>query len=186
MLVRSFLVLAMIVINGGLHLDGIADTFDAIASRAGRDKKLAIMKDSTGRRLTTGLFEEFGGTFAKLSDWKKQYLKIADYTEYETCHQLLGDWEHWQILRQSKLLASHMDTWRRAVEVSMRSSAIRRMVTHSKGGAGAVTAARYLADAGFLLEQRTKKEDKEIKREASTRARQDAERLGLTVINGGS
>jgi len=46
-LTSGFLVLAMIVINGGLHLDGIADTFDAIASRAGREKKLAIMKDST-------------------------------------------------------------------------------------------------------------------------------------------
>ncbi len=46
-LTSGLLVLAMIIMNGGLHLDGIADTFDAIASRAGREKKLAIMKDST-------------------------------------------------------------------------------------------------------------------------------------------
>lgn len=39
-------VLVMITINGGLHLDGLADTFDALASRKNRERKLAIMKDS--------------------------------------------------------------------------------------------------------------------------------------------
>ena len=38
--------LMMIIINGGLHLDGLADTFDAIASRKDREKKLAVMKES--------------------------------------------------------------------------------------------------------------------------------------------
>ena len=42
----GFLVLALVVLNGGLHLDGLADTFDAIASRASRKEKLAVMKDS--------------------------------------------------------------------------------------------------------------------------------------------
>lgn len=41
------LVVVMAIINGCLHLDGLADTFDAIASRGNREKKLAIMKDST-------------------------------------------------------------------------------------------------------------------------------------------
>ncbi len=40
------LVLVMVLINGGLHLDGLADTFDAIASRGDKEMKLAIMKDS--------------------------------------------------------------------------------------------------------------------------------------------
>jgi adenosylcobinamide-GDP ribazoletransferase len=42
----GFVLLLMIIINGGLHLDGLADTFDAIASRKDKEKKLAIMKDS--------------------------------------------------------------------------------------------------------------------------------------------
>lgn len=44
---NGLLVLAMIIMNGGLHLDGLADTFDAIALRGDRDRKLAVMKDST-------------------------------------------------------------------------------------------------------------------------------------------
>ena len=46
-LTNGLLVLTMIIINGGLHLDGLADTFDAIALRGDRDRKLAVMKDST-------------------------------------------------------------------------------------------------------------------------------------------
>jgi len=46
-LTSGLLILLIVIINGGLHLDGLADTFDAIASRGTKDKKLAIMKDST-------------------------------------------------------------------------------------------------------------------------------------------
>lgn len=42
----GLILLLMIIINGGLHLDGLADTFDAIASRTVKEKKLAVMKDS--------------------------------------------------------------------------------------------------------------------------------------------
>jgi len=45
--VSALLVLVMTILNGGLHLDGLADTFDAIAARGNKDRKLAIMKDSS-------------------------------------------------------------------------------------------------------------------------------------------
>jgi adenosylcobinamide-GDP ribazoletransferase len=38
--------LVLVLSNGGFHLDGLADTFDAIASRGSRERKLAIMKES--------------------------------------------------------------------------------------------------------------------------------------------
>ena len=44
--VSALLVLVMTILNGGLHLDGLADTFDAVAARGDKDRKLAIMKDS--------------------------------------------------------------------------------------------------------------------------------------------
>jgi len=43
----GLLLFAMVLINGVLHLDGLADTFDAIASRGDAERKLSIMKDST-------------------------------------------------------------------------------------------------------------------------------------------
>jgi adenosylcobinamide-GDP ribazoletransferase len=40
------LVVLLILITGGLHLDGLADTFDALGSRKDRDGMLAVMRDS--------------------------------------------------------------------------------------------------------------------------------------------
>jgi adenosylcobinamide-GDP ribazoletransferase len=42
-----FIILLLVITNGLLHLDGLADTCDAIASRGDREKKLSIMKDAT-------------------------------------------------------------------------------------------------------------------------------------------
>jgi len=39
------LILFSILLNAGLHLDGLSDTFDAIASHEDRQRKLEIMKD---------------------------------------------------------------------------------------------------------------------------------------------
>lgn len=46
-LTNGLVILAALISNGGLHLDGLADTFDAVASRKDRARKLEIMKDSS-------------------------------------------------------------------------------------------------------------------------------------------
>jgi adenosylcobinamide-GDP ribazoletransferase len=46
-LTNGFLIMVLVITNGGFHLDGLADTFDAIAAGGDREKKLAVMKDST-------------------------------------------------------------------------------------------------------------------------------------------
>jgi adenosylcobinamide-GDP ribazoletransferase len=46
-LANGLLILVIAATSGGLHLDGLADTFDAIALRGDREKKLLVMKDST-------------------------------------------------------------------------------------------------------------------------------------------
>lgn len=46
-LANGLVLLVMVLIYGGLHIDGLSDTFDAIASTGNRENKLAIMKDST-------------------------------------------------------------------------------------------------------------------------------------------
>ncbi len=43
-LTNGLLILLLVLINGGFHLDGLADTFDAIAARGDKEKKLSIMK----------------------------------------------------------------------------------------------------------------------------------------------
>ncbi len=41
-----FTLLYLVIITGGLHLDGLADTADALFSHKSKEKKLEIMKDS--------------------------------------------------------------------------------------------------------------------------------------------
>lgn len=48
-------VVASVVLSGGLHLDGFADTCDGVGARAPRERALAIMKDSR-----TGAFGVMG------------------------------------------------------------------------------------------------------------------------------
>jgi adenosylcobinamide-GDP ribazoletransferase len=43
----ALLLCLLIGLNGGFHLDGLSDTFDALASRKSRERMLEIMKDST-------------------------------------------------------------------------------------------------------------------------------------------
>ena len=46
-LTNGLLLLVMVILNGCLHIDGLADTVDALASRGDTERKLEIMKDST-------------------------------------------------------------------------------------------------------------------------------------------
>ena len=41
----GLVLLALVLSNGGFHLDGLADTFDAIAAKGDKEKKLSVMKD---------------------------------------------------------------------------------------------------------------------------------------------
>lgn len=42
----AFLIALLVILTGGLHLDGLMDTADGLMSRKGRNEKLEIMKDS--------------------------------------------------------------------------------------------------------------------------------------------
>ncbi|MBU2621795.1 MAG: adenosylcobinamide-GDP ribazoletransferase [Proteobacteria bacterium] len=46
-IVAALLVTALVLSNGGFHLDGLSDTVDALASRKSKERMIAIMKDST-------------------------------------------------------------------------------------------------------------------------------------------
>jgi len=45
-LTNTILVILLIILTGGLHLDGLADTFDAFLSRKNKSEMLKIMRDS--------------------------------------------------------------------------------------------------------------------------------------------
>lgn len=46
-LVNVTLITSLVILTGGLHLDGLADTFDALLSRKSKSQMLEIMRDSS-------------------------------------------------------------------------------------------------------------------------------------------
>lgn len=64
-------VISMIVLTGGLHLDGLADTFDGFFSNTNKEKTLEIMKDSR-----VGAF----GVIALILNILTKYVLISNIT----------------------------------------------------------------------------------------------------------
>jgi adenosylcobinamide-GDP ribazoletransferase len=46
LVLAALIVVALVALTGGLHLDGLMDTFDGVFGRADPDRKLEIMRDS--------------------------------------------------------------------------------------------------------------------------------------------
>jgi adenosylcobinamide-GDP ribazoletransferase len=73
-LVTGIVLLVYVVSNGGFHLDGLADTFDAIAAKSGgnpdvdKQKRLSVLKDpSTGPAGVTAIFFSLGLKYLSLN-----------------------------------------------------------------------------------------------------------------------
>jgi len=75
-LVSVILAVSWVVLTGGMHLDGLADTSDAMLSRRTRTQKLAIMKDSSV------------GTFGALAVFCVLLLKASFLNELSMALQL--------------------------------------------------------------------------------------------------
>lgn len=147
--------------------------------------------DSRGVRLTVGLFEELNdGSSAvkpvfKLADWRKTFVETGDPTGYQAALELIGDWEHWQLIAKSPVFAQHLEQWKLEVEAKLRSEGIRQLMKQSKLPTG-TAAAKWLAEAGFVERDKRKKgakqDDDRAAKEAKLNVADDAKRLGLSLI----
>lgn len=151
-------------------------------------KNKHLVCDTTGRRLTVGLFKEWDNPTApfSLETWHETYIRISDPTGYNAALELIGDWDHWQLLVANKRFSAELDEWNKEVAIKLSSEAIKQLVSHSKQKHG-VAAAKWLAEHGFVLKNSKRKKeqqeaddslDKEIRKNVAA----DAKRLGLTVV----
>ena len=140
----------------------------------------AIVTDSTGRRLTVGLFEELSGPPAPflLSTWHRVYVDVCDPTDYKAAMVLIGQWEHWTMLLECKAFMVELEKWRKEVEVKLRSEGVielRRQAKDIKGTA----AAKWLAEQGVV---KTKgRVPKNMEDNSAAKIASDAKRLKLVT-----
>jgi hypothetical protein len=141
--------------------------------------------DATGRRVTVGLFKELADPASAfkppftLKEWRKRYVAIADPTDYKAAMELLGDWEHWQLLMSKEAFAKEVAAWREEVHIKLKSLGIEEMKKQAKTPKG-TAAAKWLAENGVVPKNRVGRPNKELKDDSNpSRARDDARRLSI-------
>lgn len=87
--VTALLILCvLVVLTGGLHQDGLADTIDGLGKRGSPAERLAVMKDgSIGALGATGLLLVLGLRFAGIL-----HLPVPDRTGLLLCMPVIGKW----------------------------------------------------------------------------------------------
>jgi len=119
-------------------------------------------KDSGGRYLTQSLFLElnYNTDFAVYTfdgedkeykgkvypSLKRLYLEAEDITEYRFANQHLFNWEHWQRMKENKILRAHFDTWADELEVYIRSQGLASVLEMSEHS---FQAAKFLVEGGW-------------------------------------
>lgn len=145
--------------------------------------------DRMGKKVVVGLFEEFDRKDRKfkapfkLADWKNAYIDSRDPTEYSAAMKLVGDWEHWLLIRNHPFIKPYVDSWHKEMEVKLRSEAVEAMRTHAKSQGG-IAAAKWLAEKGYDKKQvgRPSTKENHLDNESETHVSSDMERLGLRVV----
>ena len=119
------------------------------------------LKDSMGRPRTQSLFVEhrhdkYPAPFTlkpydhrgRMSMYRK-YMEIGDPTEYSQAIGLLGSWEHWQVLTNTKWFKPFITKWRQELKVKFESDRFREMeevAETQKGTPQGVQATKWLAE----------------------------------------
>lgn len=138
------------------------------------------MVDSMGKPLTQGLFLEINYGENAIYTLKEQdhehngkqypslkrlYLECADPTEYDFATTYLLSWKHWLRLCENKALRVHIDEWRDELEIKLRSSAIKYILSTSQGPLANVQAAKWVADRGWSTRGAGRPTKAEVERE---------------------
>lgn len=126
-----------------------------------------------------------------LPSFSRLYLDLEDPTEYQAATTLLGGWEHWQVLLESQWFQNYITPLREELEIRLRSSGAKKVMEIMKGeDRNALAAARWFADGAFKPKKVGRPSNSQIAAEAKKQAeldrriRGDAQRLGLSIVNG--
>lgn len=118
------------------------------------------------------------------------YDHIPGY-EYEFAEEVLGGWEHWQLLC-SYAIKEQVKQWREELNIKLKAKAIRSIIqTATSNDKSALQAAKYLADEGYIQKEQTRGRPSKEEKERALRESQmikdelddDLKRLG--IIQGG-
>lgn len=65
---------------------------------------------------------------------RQMYMDAADLSDYEFAMELVGAWEHWEVIRDSSWFKPYHERYRAELEAKIRSQAINRYAQAAKAG----------------------------------------------------
>lgn len=157
-------------------------------------------KDSQGRWLTASLFYEksYNDTAIYsmktedsngLPSFRRRYMEIADPTEYRVASELVGGWEHWQVLNSSQWFSDFIKPLREELHAKLMSDIlIAAYKLGSSAEKGSVAAAKFFKESIEPVRGRGRPSKAEVQEEAKRQANirnrliKDAERIDLNLV----
>ena len=122
------------------------------------------------------------------------FVEMRDPTGFKWAQKYLGDWRHWVRLTDLPWFQKALTAWQTALQMELKAEAIQKIIEVAGGESSqALAAAKYIAEEGWAIKEskRGRPSASEVKgklKEAMQIASihdDDAERIGLKVINGG-
>lgn len=108
----------------------------------------------------------------KLPSIKRLYLEMEDPTEYNFAYTYFLDWDHWQQIKNNKLIAQHMKGWQEELEVRSRALGIKAMFDLAlDGDKPNYQAAKFLADGGWNEKRAGRPTKEAVQKETKIQAR---------------
>ena len=103
-------------------------------------------------------------------------MEIADPTEYQFAMHVFGSWKCWEKITGSKLIMGYVQGWRDELEVKLRSKAVKSLIdTANHDGAKGTTAAKYIAEKGWVKRKAGAPSNAEKERELKIQSEMDDE-----------
>lgn len=122
------------------------------------------------------------------------FIAMRDPTGYKWATKYLADWRHWVRLCELPWFQKALTAWQTALQMELKAEAIQKIIeVASSETPQSLAAAKYIAEEGWSVKEskRGRPSQAEV-RGALKQAMQvasvhdeDAERIGLKVINGG-
>ena len=123
---------------------------------------------------------------------QKTFVELRDPSGYKWAVAYLGDFRHWERLYELVWFREAVDIWRTNLRMKLQSEALEKIQEIASGDSSqALAAAKYIAEEGWISTNgRGRPSKAEVDKNLKTLTREaqvvhdDAERIGLKVING--
>lgn len=131
-----------------------------------------------GRPETRKMFKQYNPEGKQcLNEWRERFVNTLDVTEYKGAIELVGSWAEWKNFKENWPTFANkiLPEWLEEVEIRLRSMAISTLCEAALDPKAGVSAAKFIAEGGYVKMKKGRPKKEDIVREARIAAGIDQE-----------